>query len=222
VTGALRNRAWVAVGVALSAAFALLAHAAIVDGVPPTVGAALSLVPMTFLLVLLVRRAPHRGLAAVAVAVAVGVIGLVLGWRELERHFTDLLFIEHAGMNLLLGILFGRTLVAGQEPLCTRFARIAHGSLTPRGERYSRGVTVAWTLFFAGMFTTSCVLYLTDQRAAWSMLANFLTPALVAAMFVVEYAVRLRMLPEQPPIGILGGVRVFTRHMGRAHVESPR
>jgi uncharacterized membrane protein len=220
VTGAPRNRAWVAVGIALSAAFALLAHAAIVDSVSPTVGAALSLVPMTLLLAWAVRRAPRRGLAAGAIAV--GAVGLALGWRELERHFTDVLFIEHAGVNLILGIVFGRTLVGGREALCTRFARLAHGTITPRAERYSRGVTIAWTAFFAAMFTVSCALYLAEQRAAWSMLANFLNPALVVAMFVVEYAVRLRMLPDQPPIGILGSVRVFTRHFERAHVESPR
>ena len=220
MTGAPRNRAWVAVGIVLSAAFALLAHAAIVDGVPPMVGAALSLVPITLLVAWALRRAPRRGLAALAIAAAA--IALALGWRALEQHFTDLLFVEHAGVNLALGVLFGRTLLAGREPLCTRFARLVHGSITAQAERYSRGVTIAWTVFFAAMFTTSCALYLTEQRAAWSMLANFVTPALVVTMFVVEYAVRLRMLPEQPPIGILGGVRVFTRHFQRPHVESPR
>jgi len=220
VTGAPRNRAWVAVGIALSAAFALLAHAAIVDGVPPMVGAALSLVPLTLLLAWAVRRAPRRGLAAAAIAAAA--VALALGWHALEQHFTDVLFIEHAGGNLVLGWVFGRTLLAGREPLCTSFSRLVHGTITPRAERYSHGVTVAWTVFFAAMFTASCALYLGGQRAAWSLLANFLTPALVVAMFVGEYTMRLRMLPEQPPIGVLGGLRAFARHFARAHVESPR
>jgi uncharacterized membrane protein len=218
VTGAPRNRAWVAVGVVLSAAFALLAHAAIVEGVPPGIGAALSLVPLTLLLAWSVRRSPRRGLAGAAAAA----LALLVGWHVLEQHFTDLLFVEHAGINLMLCILFGRTLLGGREALCTTFARLVHGTLTPRSERYSRGVTIAWTSFFATMFTASCVLYLAEQRAAWSMLANFVNPALVVTLFVVEYAVRLRALPEQPPIGILGGVRAFTRHFDRAHLESPR
>jgi uncharacterized membrane protein len=220
VTGAPRNRAWVAVGIVLSAAFALLAHAAIIDGVPPMIGAALSLVPLTLLLAWALRRAPRRGLAVLAFAAAA--IGLALGWRALEQHFTDLLFIEHAGVNLVLGVVFGRTLLAGREPLCTRFARLVHGDITVQAERYSRGVTIAWAAFFAAMFTLSCALYVTEQRAAWSMLANFVNPALVVALFVVEYALRLRMLPEQPPIGVLGGLRAFTRHFARAHAESSR
>ncbi len=218
MTGAPRNRAWVAVGIVLSAAFALFAHAAIVEGVPPRVGAALSLVPVALLLAWAMRRTPRRGLVAIAIAAAA--VALALGWRALEQHFTDLLFIEHAGVNLGFGVLFGRTLLAGREPLCTSFARLVHGHLTAQHERYSRGVTIAWTAFFATIFTASCALYLTEQRAAWSLLANFVAPALVVAMFVVEYAVRLRMLPDQPPIGVLGGLRAFTRHF--AHVESPR
>jgi uncharacterized membrane protein len=122
----------------------------------------------------------------------------------------------------VLGWVFGRTLLAGREPLCTSFSRLVHGTITPQAERYSHGVTVAWTVFFAAMFTASCVLYLGGQRAAWSLLANFLTPALVVAMFVVEYAMRLRMLPEQPPIGVLGGIAGVRAPLPRAHVESPR
>ena len=220
MTAAPRNRPWVALGIVLSAAFALLAHAAIVDGVPRSVGAALSLVPLVLLALLAARRARHR--AAVAGTIALAAAALWLGWGGLELHFTDLFFLEHAGANLLLGVIFGRTLAAGREPLCARFARLVHGSLTPEVERYARGVTVAWTAFFVAIFALSCVLYLGNFRAAWSLLANFVTPALVVAMFVVEYAVRLRMLPNHERVGIMGGVRAFSRHFAQARFETPR
>jgi len=77
-------------------------------------------------------------------------------------------------------------------------------------------------VFFASMFTLSCALYLGGLHAAWSLLANFLNAILVVALFVVEYAVRHRVLPNWERAGILGGVRAFSRHFGQARPEAQR
>jgi hypothetical protein len=39
-------------------------------------------------------------------------------------------------------------------------------------------------------------------------------------MFVIEYAIRLRVLPEWHRVGILGSVHAFSRHMGGAQPQS--
>ena len=213
MTPAPRGRAWVALGVGLSVAFAILAHAAILQGIPPAAGAALSLVPLLLLAIWAARRARRR--AAVLALIGAAAIGLWLGWGQLERHFPDLFFLEHAGSNLILAIVFGRTLLAGREPLVGRFARAVHGDLPPEVLRYTRQVTVAWTAFFVLLFAASITLYLGRFLEAWSLLANILTPLLVGAMFVIEYAVRLRVLPNWERVGILGGVRAFSRHFGQ-------
>lgn len=220
MTPAHRSGSRVALVGLLSVAFALLAHAAIIDGVSPTVGALLSLVPVAAFALWAMRRSRHR--EALLAVFALAGVGLWLGWGQLERHFPSLFFVEHAGANLLLGVLFGRTLAAGREPLCTRFARIIHGALPPEVLRYTRRVTLAWTAFFAALFTFSCALYLGGFLAAWSLLANIASPILVGAMFVAEYAVRMRALPHWERIGILGGVRAFSRHFGAARFEAPR
>ena len=214
MTPAGGGRAWVVLGIALSAAFAVLAHAALVDGIPRAVGAALSLVPLALIAIWALRRARHRVLLALAAIAAV--VALWLGWPRLERHFPDLLFLEHAGTNLALGVLFGRTLVGGREPLVTSFAHLVHGELPPEVLRYTRHVTVAWTALFAALFAASCGFYLTGERAAWSLLANFVTPAAVGSMFAIEYIVRHRVLPQWERVGILGGVRAFSRHFSQA------
>ena len=211
--GDLRG-AGLAVGIALSVAFTLLAHAAIIEGVPPAVGAALSLIPVGLLALWAARRARHR--FVIVAAIAAGTLALVLGWKDLERHFPDLFFIEHAGANLALGILFGRTLAGGREPLVTRFARLIHGELPPEVVRYTRQVTVAWTVFFAALCALSCALYFLRLIEAWSLLANILTPLLVGAMFVIEYAIRFRVLPHWERVGILASVRAFSRHFAHA------
>jgi uncharacterized membrane protein len=220
VTGSPRNRAWVALGIVLSVGFAILAHAAIIEHVPRSVGAALSLVPLTIVVLVTARRSRHRVLAIAAIAAAVAV--LWIGWAELERRFADVFFLEHAGLNLLLAIVFGRTLLAGREPMCALFARLVHGQIPPEVAAYARGVTVAWTLFFATMFTLSCALYLGGAHEAWSLLANFLSVPLLVAMFVIEYIVRYRVLPHWERPGILGGVLAFSRHMAQGQAGTQR
>lgn len=220
MTGGQRTRLQVVGVVVLSVSFALLAHAALVDGIPPTAGAALSLVPAALLAWWLVNRTRHRIVAAVALLALAA--GLWLGWPQLERHFPDLLFIQHAGINLVLGIVFGRTLFGGREPLVTTFARLVHGTLPPEVQRYSRHVTIAWTAFFATLFVASCALYLARELAAWSFLATIASPVLIATMFVAEYFVRHRVLPDWERVGILGGIRAFARHFQSARFEAPR
>lgn len=220
MTGERRRRLSVTLAVVLSVSFALFAHVAILQGVPPAVGALLSLVPLAGLLIWALRRSRHApaawaGVAGIAVA-------LWLGWDQLERHFPSVFFLEHAGANLALALVFGRTLRERREPLCSRFARLLHGELPPEVERYTRRVTIAWTAFFVGLFALSCTLYLGGFLAGWSLLANIASPLLLVAMFVIEYAVRLRALPHWERVGILGGVRAFSRHFDAARFEAPR
>jgi uncharacterized membrane protein len=212
VTPGPLSRAWVTLAIVVSVGFAIAAHVAVVEDVGPALGALLSLIPLAVLALWLARRTRRR--APVLLALAVLATALWLGWGPLERGFPNLLFIEHAGAMLVLAIVFGRTLAGRGESLCTRFARMLHSTLPAEVERYTRKVTGAWTIFFAALFLLSCALYLGGFLAAWSLLANILTPILIAAMFVVEYAVRLRVLPGWERVGVLGGIRAFSRHFG--------
>lgn len=210
MTAGLRGRLGVALAVVLSVGFAVMAHGALVQAFSPAVGAVVSLVPVALLLWWALRQSRLRFAALMALALIA--LALALRWEQFERHFPSLFFLEHAGANLLLAIIFGRTLAAGHQPLVTRFARIMHAQLPPEVERYTRKVTVAWTAFFLALFALSCSLYFGGWIEAWSLLANILSPILIGAMFVLEYAVRLRALPHWHRIGVLGSVRAFSRH----------
>ena len=210
MTVASRQRIGLALAVVLSVAFAVLAHGALVQAFSPALGAAISLIPVAFLLWWALRQSRLRFVALVAIAL--GAAFLWLRWEEFERHFPDLFFLEHAGVNLLLAYTFGRTLAAGRQPLVTKFARIIHEHLPPEVERYTRQVTLAWTVFFLAVFAASCLLYFSGMLEAWSFLANFGSPLLVGAMFVGEYLVRHRVLPHWERIGVMGSVRACTRH----------
>jgi uncharacterized membrane protein len=220
VTRGLAPRMRVALAAIVAAAFAFAAHAALVHGLPPSAGALLSLVPLALLASWAFRRTRHRVVALLVLVLVAA--GCALEWPVLERHFPNVFFLEHAGGNLLLAFVFGRTLARDREPLVTAFARIAHGGLTPELSRYTRQVTIAWTVFFLALCAVSATLYLGGHEAAWSTFANLLSPLLMGAMFVVEYAIRHRVLPDLERIGILGGARAFSRHFAAARFEAPR
>jgi uncharacterized membrane protein len=140
-------------------------------------------------------------------------VGGVLGvyWGALQRNFSWVYFLQHVGTNVMLALIFGTTLMRGRKPLVTKLAEVVHrdNNLAPEVLLYTRQATLAWTLFFLAMSMVSGALFCCASIEAWSVFANFLTFPLILLMFAVEYAVRLRMLPNHGHHGIMEGVRAF-------------
>lgn len=192
--------------VACAAGYALLAHYTNIARTE-TLGTLVALSPLVLAALSLAWHARHRipmlGLCGF------GCAALFIAWGTLEQHFSRIYWIEHAGTQLILCLWFGRTLGAGREPMCTYFARIMHGSLTPAIERYTRQVTVAWVMFFGFMSAASTAIFLAAPLAAWSTFANFFTAPLIGLMFVAEYAVRRRLHPDMEHARFLDVVKAF-------------
>ncbi|MDO9465791.1 MAG: hypothetical protein Q7J36_00665 [Thiobacillus sp.] len=173
----------------------------------PSLGVAVSLAPSLAILLWLTWRSPMRRLM---VLVCVGVGALLWGfWGALERNFSWVYFLQHAGTYAMLAAVFGVTLARGRQALCTRFAEVVHGSLTPEEVRYSQQVTLAWALFLLVISLLSTALFFLASIEVWSVFANFLSFPLILLMFVVEYAVRRHKLPHQKPHSIMDGVRAY-------------
>jgi uncharacterized membrane protein len=203
---AARHGRWIAV-LALSAGYALLAHYANTTAGTGTLGALLALAPIVLAALSVARHSRHR--IAMLVLFGIGCAALLTAWNMLEQHADRIFWAEHAGSQLFLCLVFGRTLGAGQQPMCTYFARVVHGTLSPAHERYTRQVTVAWVAFFGLMAATSTILYFTAPLATWSMFANFFTAPLIGLMFIVEYAARRRLLPNMKHAHILAAVKAM-------------
>lgn len=127
-----------------------------------------------------------------------------------------LYFAQHVAMFVVLTAWFGASLRPGRDALVTRFARFAEGTLSATGVAYTRGVTLAWTLFCMTMIAVSVALFFLAPLELWSAFANLLTLPLVGAMFVAEYAVRMRTCPDLAHGGVVRGVL----HSVRAFWES--
>ena len=195
----MKNGYWpavrtVAAGLALTA-YLLIAHYA--SSLPPKDDsrfAAIGLLPYLAVAVVLAWRSRHR-VAWLLLCAALA----TLTWRLLGAigdHAAWVYFIQHAGGNAMLALVFGGSLVGNRVPLCTRIAALAHHPLEPRLARYTRQVTLAWTIFFVVNACMSVVLFAYAPIVIWSVFANILDLPLVALMFAVEYGVRLRLLPD--------------------------
>ncbi|XYI35710.1 Acyl carrier protein [Cupriavidus oxalaticus] len=131
-------------------------------------------------------------------------------WRApLSHHFGWTYLMQHAGVNVALGLMFGLTLRAGRTPLCAQIAAALHGELTPSHARYARRVTEAWTLFFAAMAGASTLMFVLAPVATWSNFANLGTPLLIAAMFAGEAACRRLAFPGMRHGGLLDAVHGY-------------
>jgi uncharacterized membrane protein len=126
-----------------------------------------------------------------------------------------LYLVEHVAIHLALACSFGLTLRQGSRPLISRLAERVHGSLTPAKVRYTRQVTVAWTIYFVGMAVVSVILFATLPFAAWAVYAHVATPLALVAMFVGEYTLRFRLHPEFERARVRDMIRAYT-HARRA------
>jgi uncharacterized membrane protein len=200
-------------------AYAVLAHLSNATAGNESLGAVLAIAPLWFAAVVLAWRSSRRWLGLVACALAV--LLAYAAWDDLRSHFAWLYLLQQAGAYGLLGVSFGRSLGQHRVPLCTRFATLVHGPLSLSAARYTRSVTVAWTIFFAAMSSALLIVYVAAPLAVWSLFANFCAAPLVALMFVGEYLVRQRVLPDMPHASILDTVRAASGRTGTASCTVP-
>jgi uncharacterized membrane protein len=192
---------------ALVIGYPLLAHYTNDSAHSGNLGALVAIAPVVLIALALAWRSPRR--FTMLGVLALLCIALWAGWPVLENHFGLVYWLQYVGMQLILFITFGRTLIAGRQPLCTRFAEAVHAPLSPRHEIYTRKVTIAWSVFFVAMALASTSLFFLAPLATWSVFANFLTLPLVALMFIAEFWVRRWVLPDLQHTRILDAVRAY-------------
>jgi len=200
---------------ALVIGYPLLAHYTNVSAHNDTLGAWVAIAPVILIALVMAWRSPKRTIMLGVLVLTCGVLWTI--WPTLEHHFGLVYWLQHAGIQLILFMIFGRTLFAGRKPLCTQFAEAVHAPLTPQHEIYAGQVTLAWTLFFGVMALTSTLLFFLTPLSTWSVFANFLTPLLVVLVFIAEYVVRRWALPEARHQHILDAVRAFRSTAARPH-----
>jgi uncharacterized membrane protein len=202
-----RRRLQLAAIIALVGAYAGLSHYSNSVAKTHDLGVALALGPVLAVGLLLAWRWTHLGVALLAAAA----VGMILShyWPVLEKNFSVVYLLQEGGFYSLMAASFGQSLLGRRVALCTQLADKVHGPLTPQEVRYTRRVTAAWSLFFILITAATVGLFLFAPLRIWSLFANFCVLPLIGLMFVAEYAVRRRVLPQVPRRGILAAVRVY-------------
>ena len=101
------------------------------------------------------------------------------------------LFLPPPAISLFFCLLFGKTLLPGNEALVTRIARFESGELSPELIAYTRRVTWVWTGFLLMVTLESVLLALYASVETWSLFANMLNYVFIGAVFVAEHLYRI-------------------------------
>ena len=192
--------------------YQILLHWAISSDSGSGLGEFLTIAPLAVALIWFMGRSWRGRLGLSALILAA--VGGWIAWRAAGANPALVYLLPHVGAYLFMLWLFGHTLMPGREAVITRLARIVHGTLPEEVERYSRHVTTAWCLFFAGMALTSLLLFFLAPLAVWSVFANLLSLPLVVAMFLAEYLYRILRYPNFSHASIRSTIRAFQKHGG--------
>lgn len=150
---------------------------------------------------------PKRFRALAVVAPLLLLIALAAGaWRSPAAGLLAAAGLSHAMLYAGLLILFGASLSAGRTPLVTRLARRINPAFHAGMEGYTRAVTIAWCLFFAGQVMVSAAL-LALAPEAWRLFVTVLNLPLAVLMALAEYAVRRWRFRNESHTTLLATIR---------------
>ena len=199
----------------LGAAYLAFSHLLTIDEHPSLLMLALGVMPLSVMALLAAWHSRMRWLALALLAVLTLTVLLYLD--DLRNHVNWLYFIQHAGAMSLLAITFGSTLGRGDaQALCSRVTRLMlPDPVDPAYMRYTWKVTLAWTVYFVSSGVVSVGLFFWGPIAVWSFFANLLTPVFVGLMFVIEYLVRVRVLPDRAHFSITQTIQAYRSYEQR-------
>ena len=204
--------------------YPLLAHLAAVHGDPGMAAVALADILVIVLLDGLLARRPGPLLLLL-----VAIPGLLLLSRT--SFAMAPLLVMPAVLLATAAFGFARTLRPGKTPLIASIVEVLEGddadNLPAPLRRYTRGLTLAWTLLLAGLALVNLGLALCAvpggvlasmgitpplpvTSTQWSWFANGFNYGIVGAFFVVEFVYRRRCFPER-----VHGFRHFASRLAR-------
>ncbi|MDR0996424.1 MAG: hypothetical protein LBL69_02030, partial [Zoogloeaceae bacterium] len=185
--GPLARVLWLA---PLTLLWLLAAHWSLSAPHPGATGAFIAIAPMMLIAFFIARSCLPRRWPLVLWALTG--CSLVAFWPLFKTRFEWVYLVQHVGAFSLLAAGFGRSLLPDSEALASRISRLARGGapLDPLVARYTRRVTIAWTLFFTAVAILSVCLFFSGRTLIWSAFINFATPLLVGLMFAGEFLLR--------------------------------
>jgi uncharacterized membrane protein len=212
-------RAGKVLGLVALAVYPLVIHAALTSRAQwATVAAVLISLQVVVLggIVVARSRAKYKWLVA-----GIALLVLAASWQSAHQSLMAMSGVPHALVNGGLLVFFGGSLLVGRESLITKLARKVRGPLPDELVVYTRRVTWAWSIFFAGQLLGSLLLFLYAPLDVWSLFVNVLNAPLVVLMFVLEYGYRMTRFRHYHHGTIADLIRVFAQRDGPVSKRGP-
>jgi len=137
--------------------------------------------------------------------------GAAMGWLVTTVGGRPLLYAPSVLIPAALCWFFGRTLVAGRQPLVATVALAARPDTPDYLLRYSRRLTRLWTGIFASMCAWDLALALLAPHAAWSAMANGGNYLVIGLAVGGEYLFRRLRFREYDHPGFAEYVKIVVR-----------
>jgi uncharacterized membrane protein len=188
-------------------AYSVLSHYSNLNPQAQDLRTALALAPMLTLGLVLLWRWSGAFMALLAAAATAYLLRAF--WPLFAQNFSIVYLVQQTGFYSIMAFTFGRSLRKGSVPLCTQLADKVHGPLSALELRYTRQVTLAWVIFFLCDVAANFLLFEFAPLSIWSVFVNFCSLPLILLMFVAEYAVRRRVLPQVQRNGLVATLRVY-------------
>jgi uncharacterized membrane protein len=201
------RRAQLAAVLLFLVAYSVLSHYSNLNPQAYDLRTLLALAPMLTLGLVLLWR--WSGALIALLAAAATAFLLRAFWPLFTQNFSVLYLVQQAGFYSIMAFTFGRSLRQGSVPLCTELADKVHGPLSALELRYTRQVTLAWTIFFLLNVVANFLLFEFAPLRIWSVFVNFCSLPLILLMFVAEFLVRRRVLPQVQRSGLIATLRVY-------------
>lgn len=198
----------------VGAAYLWLGHQASISSDPPLLSLLIGLAPLSLSALLLAWASRSPWLLGLCVA---ALLLMLLNLDFLRANTPWVYFIQHAGMHAMLGVMFGRTLSSDHtKALCSQVSRVVWGDqLDAAFYLYTWRVTAVWTGYFVLATLVSTLLFGLAPLAWWSVFANLLTPVIIGAIFVIEFAIRQRVLPRDRHASIAQTIQAYRDYSQR-------
>jgi uncharacterized membrane protein len=130
----------------------------------------------------------------------------VAGYATYFDRNVLLSFLPQVLLSVMFMLIFGRTLRAGSVPLITRISTDMRQGQSAVPFRYTRGLTLVWTIFFALLALEGLVLGL-FAPPGWVLKVSAMTWAFIGVFIASEYLYHTRRFPNPRQHGLLDFMR---------------
>ena len=118
---------------------------------------------------------------------------------------------------LLIGSVFWRSLLPGNEPLVTGIGERARGPLGPKMRQYTLRVTQFWAGFISLQFTATLYFSIFGPEWLWVSVTSVFNYLLVGVLFVAEFYWRMHCFPDHDHPSFFNYIAIVTKANVKKH-----